>query len=293
MTDNPDWHLTKGQRRKYGDIVDFDPHDKYRKIAMGIYEWSGTPKNMPQGFIEKVLYEHGKISAKEVGGEIYVLPANGRTYGYYGEIISWTPGNTGATSNIIPEMQDASDNPVLDLGVPVYDMVNKYASILEDSLISLGQNIKALRQPIAIYGNPGNAANGITLKNELSDGTSFIPVFERTGQEIEAIDLKARDYTQSLIATHNAMDNEILTALGVKNTGIEKASGVSAEETTSLHQELQISSDIGLKQRTQWCVDINSALGTNFSVRISPAYMTEPAAVPEQDDEPVEGDDDV
>lgn len=283
----PDWFNSRGERARAAEIVPFDPLEKYRILAAGIYQWEGLPDDVPDGYIERVLFDTGKVSAKIVNAVTYILPVHTKTYGIYGETISWLPSVVNSTANLIPELKEPSDNPVLEIGEPIARMVRLYAHILHDSLISLRQNVIALRQPIAIYGNPGNSANGIVLKNELDNGDIYLPLIERSGVDIEAIDLKAKDYTQALISVHNAMDNEILTALGIKNTGIEKASGVTSEETTALHQELQIASDKGLKLRQKWCEKINDRLGTNFSVRISDAYIVKE---PEPEPEPLAGD---
>jgi hypothetical protein len=129
------------------------------------------------------------------------------------------------------------------------------------------------------------------LMADLEGGEQYIPVIDAKRLGVQVLDLKSKDYTASLVATYNAMDNEILTIIGVKNTGTEKASGVTMEETTALHQELSVVSDIGLKLRLQWCEKVNAKLGTNFSVRISDGYAVEeptPGAKPaEQDAEDV------
>jgi hypothetical protein len=275
--ERPWWFNPKGARKALAlnEVILFDPLEKYRTLAAGIYEWSGLPDNVPEGYIEETLFDHGAVSAKKVGGDILILPAHAVTRGVYGEILTWRPAYTNATGSVIEGLQETSDTPVLDVGTPIAEIVRVYAAILEDSLLSLRQNVRALRQPIAIYGNPGNAAETITLKNELDYGALAIPLIERTAMDIEAIDLKAKDYTQSLIATHNAMDNEILTHMAIKNTGVEKSSGITVEETTSLHQELRITSHVGLKLRLQWCEKINSVLDTNFEVRLADAYRTE------------------
>lgn len=109
---------------------------------------------------------------------------------------------------------------------------------------------------------------------------------------VQVIDLKAKDYAASLVGTYNAMDNEILTIIGLNNTGTEKASGVNIEESTSLHQELRITSDTGLKLRRQWCERINAKLGTSFSVKLAAEYeeKTDPKKEEKQPEELPEGD---
>ena len=145
-----------------------------------------------------------------------------------------------------------------------------------------------------LLGRGGNSANAETLKLEISNGTKFIPVVDMNRIDAKVIDLGVVDHTQNLIATANAIDNEILSVMGVKNTGTEKSSGVTMEETTSVHQELSLTTDSGLADRLKWCDLINAVNGTNYSVRLSDAYIQEPEIIEEEPDQDnSDGDDDV
>jgi hypothetical protein len=143
---------------------------------------------------------------------------------------------------------------------------------MKSSLISLQQNVIALRQPIALDGVVGNGAEALVLSSELETGEMYIPVIDSDKLGIKVIDLGAMDHTQALIATFNAMDSEILSIMGIRNVGTEKASGITTEETLSISQELNVVSDYGLKKRLEWCKKINASLGTNFNVELADAY---------------------
>lgn len=261
--------------------VRFDPYLRYVNIAKGIYEWSGMPKDMPIGYIEEALFWYGCVGAKysESLQEVVVLPAVPGLRTVYNEPLDWTP--TGLQGyQVDPQLLERSDLPALYLGASVYEQIQMYVEVLQRAYYALRQNVVALSQPIALGGRPGNNAEGLMLKADMDGGEMFIPVLDVGQLKIEVIDLKAKDWTQQLIATANAMDNEILTVMGVNNTGTEKASGVTIEEATSLHQELVITSDIGLRKRKDWCTRINAALGTSFSVEISDAYKVEGKVFP-------------
>lgn len=264
---------TKGER-KNGTYF-YDPLERYRQIAKGIYIWENLPDDVPEGFIEECIFNFGNVSAKSVDGlGICVMAAAPKTYNIYGEPVSWLPtGLTGIPQSV--DIMTASDNPVLWFGAPISNRVEIFAGIMKSALISLQQNVIALRQPIALDGTVGNNANACILSNELEEGEMYIPVIDGERLGVKVIDLQANDFTQSLISTYNAMDNEILTVLGVKNTGTEKKSGITAEETLSLTQELTLTSDIGLKTRKIWCDKINAVLGTDFKVNVSDAYNME------------------
>jgi hypothetical protein len=241
-------------------------------IAKGVYEWSGLPEDVPEGFVEEALFDYGSIGAKDVTGlGLCLFPASALTKSIYDQPLTWIPTGTYSFNNSAMIMTP-SDNPVLDLGVPVAAKIEMFAGIMKSSLISLQQNVIALRQPIALDGVVGNGAEALVLSSELETGEMYIPVIDSDKLGIKVIDLGATDHTQSLIATFNAMDSEILSIMGIKNVGTEKASGITTEETLSISQELNVVSDYGLKKRLEWCKKINSTLGTNFSVELADAY---------------------
>jgi len=287
----PSFYLSKGERNKYQ--FSFDPLSRYRYLAKGIYEWSGLPDDVPDGFIEEMLFDFGGISAKDdptLG--ICIMPASPVLLTIYGTPLTWIPCGLANLPPSPVSIMAESDNPVLWLGEPPARRAEIFGEILRQSLISLRQNVIALRQPIAVDGEPGNTTDGLMLMADLEGGEQYIPVMDAKRLGVQVIDLKAKDYAASLVGTYNAMDNEILTIIGLNNTGTEKASGVNIEESTSLHQELRITSDTGLKLRRQWCERINAKLGTSFSVKLASEYeeKTEPKKEEKQPEELPEGD---
>jgi hypothetical protein len=273
MTTRPLFLNTKGERKLSTFL--YDPLERYRIIAKGVYEWSGFPEDVPEGFIEEALFDYGCVGAKDVTGlGLCIFPASALTKSIYGQPLSWIPTGTYnfANSSLI---MNPSDNPVLDLGVPMAEKIEMFAGIMKSSLISLQQNVIALRQPIALDGVVGNGVEALILSSELESGEMYIPVIDSDKLGIKVIELGAVDHTQALIATFNAMDSEILSIMGIKNVGTEKASGITTEETLSISQELNVVSDFGLKKRLEWCNKINSILGTSFNVKLAEAFEPE------------------
>lgn len=266
----PSFYLSRGERNKMR--VSFDPYQRYLTIAQGIYEWEGLPEDIPIGYIEQALFWYGCVGAKDVPGiGICVFGATPSSWTIYGEPATWMP--TGLKTITSPLLQEKSDNPTLYLGVSIADKISAFADIQKQSIISLRQNIIGMRQPIALDGNPGNSADAYVLSNELEAGEQFIPVIEASKIGVKTIDLNVNDYTTSLLNAYDAMDREILSYMGIKNSGTEKQSGITPEETLSITQELSLVSTHGLKLREEWCKKINAVLGTNISVRVSGAYV--------------------
>ena len=281
----PICYTSKGEASS-PDFPNFDPLETYRIIARGIYIWEGLPKDVPEGLIEEMLFNYGCVSAKEVPGlGPCIFAASPVLKGIYGDPLSWLPTAVQGRFEY-PGLMDQSTNPCLWIGQPPIMRAEIYADILYKSLLALRQNVVSLSSPIAIDGMPGNSADGEMLEYELLTGQLTIPVIDAARVGIKVLDLKATDHTQSLIATANAMNNEILSIIGVKNTGTEKSSGINIAEATSVHQELSLKSDNGLKLRTQWCARMRE-FGFDFNVRLSDAYKQNEIKMPE---EPLDGD---
>ncbi len=256
------------------DHIYFDPLDHYREIAKGIYEWENLPEDLPEDYIEAVLFDVGQVGAKYVDGFGVVISGAATVLkGLQGQTATWRPTDLIINKGL-PDigLLDESDNPTLNIGYPIAERVRMQLDIIKQAYISLRQNMIALRQPIGVKGRAGNDVDGTIFKMELEEGEMYIPLLDISSDPGAVIDLKAHDWSGPIINTINAMDNEVLTALGVKNTGTEKASGMPVEEVTSLHQELSIISKKGLRKRERWCDRINPILGTNYSVKLSEAY---------------------
>ena len=276
----PSFRNTKGEQKRADNVIGmYDPHHRYREIAATIYEWEGLPDDVPLGYIERSLYDYGAVGLKRVEGlGDYILPAGITKIDPYGNPITWTPIHVRGqpTQDLLSE----TDSPVLQLPAPTRHVVDLYVDIQMKAYASLRQNALALSQPVALTGSPGNDAESIVLATEFVDGNLFIPVVDLTRFSAEVIDLKAQDHTASLTTLANAMDNEILTILGIQNTGTQKASGINIAEATSLHQELRLTSDHGLRLRQKWCDKTNERFGTGIDVYISSSYA-EPEPVME------------
>ena len=283
----PSFRNSKAQQKRADNVVDMhDPHHRYREIAATIYDWDGLPDDVPLGYIERSLYDFGAVGLKRVEGlGDYILPAGITKIDPYGNPITWTPINVMGqpTQALLSE----TDSPVLRLPAPTRNVVDLFVDIQLKAYASIRQNALALSQPVALTGSPGNDAESLVLATEFVDGNLFIPVVDLSRFSAEVIDLKAVDHTESLTALANAMDNEILTILGVQNTGTQKASGINIAEATSLHQELRLTSDQGLRLRQLWCDKTNERFGTGIDVYISASY-DEPELVTGEgwDDEP-------
>lgn len=279
MSNRPDFLTTKGERNiKSNQINVSDIEMHYRDILRGLFVWHGLPDDMPTGFIDAdALYVAKGFALKNVKAlGLCGFPCNPVTVDIYGQPATWlaqpygwASETTKATASIDSDIFKDSDTPVLWNRASIRDRILPYIQIMSRALQCLGTNISALSHPVLISGmasgNAGDNIGSILLKNELEEGSTYIPVVAPSALGLDAIDLHATDNTQNLISVVDWCDARILEIIGA-SVGVEKSSGITTAETASGKGGLGAMSDSALALRSEWAMKVNSALGTDITV---------------------------
>ena len=243
----------------------------YRNVLRGSSQWEGLPEDMPIGYIEDTAlwYSAGFALKKCRGLGIAGFPANPVTLDVYGRPVDWLPSiiNGVTAYRESDDVYKQSNTPVLWIGTPLSEQVKPYAQLMSMCLKTLGQNLRALSQPVMISGQPsGQAGDNVTailLKSDLDAGSMYIPTIEGRGTPLEVLDLGAKDNTQNLISTLSACDARILEILQTSN-GIEKSSGITTEETQTGSMPLEYSQGGYDDLCDEWAEKTNAVLGTSI-----------------------------
>ena len=260
---------TKGQRTRQEDGI-YTGHiiDHYRAIAGGTYRYTGTPEDMPEGFIEDTaLFFAPGVGCKKVKSlGTVILPIQASTLNVYGRPYDWIamPLNGMVPIAADSELFAASNDPSLWLGVPTRDLIQPYIDIMSNALMTLNTNIDGLNEPIMVSGMPGAELGTLVLSDKLKGKDRII---HTTGNayKAEVLDLKAQDHTQNLISTIDWCDARILEIMAASN-GVEKTSGVSTMETVSGVQSVLQQLQIGLEKRKAWVDAVNDRFKMSMTV---------------------------
>ena len=260
---------TKGQRNQQEDGI-YTGHiiDHYRAIAGGTYRYTGTPEDMPEGFIEDTaLFFAPGVGCKKVKSlGTVILPIQASTLNVYGRPYDWIamPLNGMVPIAADSELFAASNDPSLWLGVPTRDLIQPYIDIMSNALMTLNTNIDGLNEPIMVSGMPGAELGTLVLSDKLKGKDRII---HTTGNayKAEVLDLKAQDHTQNLISTIDWCDARILEIMAASN-GVEKTSGVSTMETVSGVQSVLQQLQIGLEKRKAWVDAVNDRFKMSMTV---------------------------
>lgn len=251
----PSFLLSKGERRDMeGLILPEDILLHYSEVYSSRFIWEGTPKDMPQGFIEKALFWTGGIAPVRAFGEEQLIAGYPVLLGIYAQPISWEPVPAGGSiipPNLMREYKQSRDPMMFCL--PMAEQIRDLCTLMADAYNCLKQTIFSMSQPVVVQGVVGGEINVYETEKTLQGRRLTIPALDKTSMMASTLDLGGKDHTQNLISTINALDCEILARMGIKSAGTEKASGVTSEETLSITQELQLVNKFDYDLRTRWC----------------------------------------
>jgi len=248
--------------------------ERYVRLFASRFTWKNLPDDCPPDYLERALFFAGGISAKKVKGlGICVMGAAPSALTIYGTPARWLPVDIvgSPTSTMVSEsLWTDSNNPVLWDYEPMINRIMPYLELQRKALNALGCNLIGLTNPVIIETVPGAELNGKVIKNNLGAGDVFIPVIDKANGALSAnvLDMKATDHTANLTGVIHDTDNTIMDMFFIR-ASMEKASGISVEESTASDEQNEIGLAIELDRREKWAKEINAVLGTNFEVEFT------------------------
>ena len=291
----PSFLLSKGERRDLdGLILPEDILIHYSEVYASRFTWEGTPKDMPQGFIEKALFWTGGIAPVRAFGEEQLIASYPVMLGIYAQPISWEPIPAGGSiipPNLMREYKQSRDPMMFCL--PMAEQIRELCTLMADAYNCMKQTLFSMSQPVVVQGVVGGEVNIYETEKTLQGRRLTVPTLDKTSMQASVLDLGGKDHTQNLISTINALDCEILARMGIKSAGTEKASGITSEETLSITQELQLINKFDYDLRMKWC-DLPQIRERFPELKVSPApalglmldgYTGEGTQVPSEGDD--------
>ena len=246
--------------------------ERYVRLFASRFTWKNLPEDCPPDYLERALFFAGGISAKKVKGlGVCVMGAAPSALTIYGTPARWLPVDiVGSPTNtsVSDSLWTDSNNPVLWDYEPMVQRIMPYLELQRKALNALGCNLIGLTNPVIIETVPGAELNGKVIKNNLGAGDVFIPVIDKGALNANVLDLKATDHTANLTGVVHDTDNTIMDMFFIR-ASMEKASGISVEESTASDEQNMIGLLIELDKREKWAKEINAVLGTDFQVELT------------------------
>lgn len=252
--------------------------NEYRQSVADMYLWEVPEElDVPDGYIEDCLFWTGTVGIAPVGKSYVLVPGVGEQIDIYGQYKKWMPVPlNGGTEVLRNRTLNRVKYPILQLPLTPAEAISEYAKVQYSAIISAGQNVIAMRQPVLVKGQVGKIGIKYAV-DMISGGKTYVPVVtdgeSGINREIEVLDLKASNFLDPLTNIIDATDGWISGVLGIDSNATQKTSGVSVAEVSAMDSRITARREGGLRMRQRWCDKVWEATGVDIRVELYDDYL--------------------
>lgn len=244
-------------------------YDKFRLIALNMFEWSGLPAGIDEKYIEKYLFDYGKaIFFRDPKMSFMCLQAdNGAHQNVYGEPLGWWA--TGFNYHQYYKSDDCVIISNNKLRIPTNQFITFYANKLTEGERTMDVNVKACKTPFIFACDDKDVLSFKQIFRKV-DGNEPAVYADRglNLDSLQVLQTGVKFMGNELQDYKHTVENELLTFLGVNNVPVDKKERLITSEAESNDEMIQAFCDIQLEARKRACEEINKKYGLSVSVKL-------------------------
>lgn len=276
----------KQRRRSFKDTqyvnsqTYFDYLQRFKKIALSIFEWQDLPDGMDPQFLERCLYYDGKASflydemtgfmnlkaTSRAGINMYNKPIELHCYSHqvsHDRVVYYGGENKGKDGEGCIFVQNDWEC------IPTADTLELFALRMYEAERAADTNIKQQKHPCLILTEDGQR---LTLKNLYNEVDGNEPVIFGVKNMMDYSKIQTFNTTAPYVADKlneykTTIWNEFLTFLGVNNLSEKKERLIDAE-TNSNNELVNLNLQSYLAPRKMACELFNKKYGKNIDVKV-------------------------
>ena len=265
------------------DATYFDYVDRFKKLALSIFEWVNLPETMDERYLELCLYydgqaallksdKYGFINTRVSSNgyiNIYGLPTSLHCYSHaFNEDRKIFTGKKPNFRKEYKKEDFENNNAILVMNnwdrTPTEGALALYAQRLTEAERSSDTNVKAMKTPLLVL-VPENQR--LTMENVYAKYDGNQPVIFGDKQQMGNQDLVKSINTEAPIVFDKLQEykkqifNEALTYLGINNINVEKAERLISAEASSNNEIINLNLQAALIPRQKAAEQFNRLFG--------------------------------
>ena len=263
------------------DLTYIDYLERFKKVALSVFEWVNLPKSMNAMWLERCLYYNGMASLlkdKNYGFintncasngyiNIYGLPTS--LYCYSFEYQTTRKLYTGLKDNLSEARREYLENSECILvqnnwdRTPTAGSMELFALRLYEAERTADVNIKAQKTPVMILVNENQRIMMENLYSQYDGNKPFIFGDKDQLNEglLRAIKTDAPFIADKIMDYKKEIWNEALTFLGINNIMVDKKERLITDEANSNNELINLNLQSYLAPRQEACRQFNEKFG--------------------------------
>ena len=256
------------------DLTFYDHLDRFRKVALSVFEWVNLPKTMNAMWLEKCLFYEGQatlLKDKNYGfintkccsdGDIniYGLPSSLHCYSFQYDtsrkLYTGLDSNTGEFEDCILVQNNWER-------IPTTGTIELFAYRLYEAEQTAFTNIKAQKTPVLLLVDETQRLMMENLYSQYDGNKPFIFGDKKQINQdtLKAIRTDAPFIADKIIDYKKEIWNEALTFLGINNIMVDKKERLITDEANSNNELINLNLQSYLAPRLEACRQFNEKFG--------------------------------
>ena len=256
--------------------------NRFKRIALSMFEWVNLPKSMDARYLEKCLFYNGQaallkdktygfINTKAAANgyvNIYGLPTKINCFSYSYQSIRTL--YTGLNENLTPAQMEYQKNNECILvmnneeRLPTAGSLELFAWRLYNADRTCDVNIIAQKTPVMVITDEKQRLTMMQVYNQYNGNMPFIfgdKDLLTDGNKIEAISTKADYIVDKITEYKKEIWNEALTFLGINNIARDKKERLTENESNENNELVNLNLQAMLIPRIRACKEFNEKFG--------------------------------
>lgn len=263
------------------DLTYIDYLERFKKVALSVFEWVNLPKSMNAMWLERCLYYNGMASLlkdKNYGFintncasngyiNIYGLPTSLNCYSF--EYQTTRKLYTGLKDNLSEARREYLENSECILvqnnwdRTPTAGSMELFALRLYEAEQTAMVNIKAQKTPVMVLVNENQRIMMENLYSQYDGNKPFIFGDKDQLNEglLRAVKTNAPFIADKIMDYKKEIWNEALTFLGINNIMVDKKERLITDEANSNNELINLNLQSYLAPRQEACKQFNEKFG--------------------------------